>query len=46
MTVQEIYNSIDYWSDWASKEENKRYDIALMKIWVLFERFISDVFVN
>ena len=46
MTIEEINNSIEYWSNWASIEENKRYDIALMKIWVQFEKFISDLFVN
>lgn len=46
MTVEEINNSITYWSDWASHDDNKRYDVALMKIWVQFEKFMSELFVD
>ena len=46
MTVEEINNSIEYWTNWAACDGNKRYDIALMKIWVQFEKFISEIFVN
>lgn len=46
MTVEDINRSIEYWTNWAASDSNKRYDVALMKIWVQFEKFISEIFVN
>lgn len=45
MTSQDIYDSISEWTTWAQKPENNRYDIALFKIWIQFEKFISELFV-
>lgn len=46
MTSKDIFNEMNKWIDWASKEEVKRYDIALLKIWIQLEKFISELFVN
>ena len=34
MVTNDILNAITLWTDWANKPENKRYDIALFKIWI------------
>lgn len=46
MISTDVYNSITEWTEWAKKEENQRFDIALFKIWIIFEKFISELFVN
>lgn len=45
MTTNDILTSITDWTNWASNPQNKRYDIALLKIWIQFEKFISELFV-
>lgn len=45
MITNDILNSIEFWTSWASKTDNKRYDIALLKIWIQFEKFMSELFV-
>lgn len=45
MVTNDIINSIETWTAWASKPENHRYDIALFKVWIQFERFMSELFV-
>ena len=46
VTVEDINSSIDYWTNWASIDSNQRYDVALMKIWVQFEKYVASVFVD
>ena len=46
MVTNDILNAITLWTDWANKPENKRYDIALFKIWIQFEKFMADLFIN
>ena len=46
MTVEDINNSIEYWTNWAANDNNQRFDVALMKIWVQFEKYLSEIFVN
>jgi hypothetical protein len=45
MTISTIEESVNTWSEWASAPSIKRYDIALLKIWIQFERFISELFI-
>lgn len=45
MTTNEIKNVIMLWSNWASNSHVQRYDIALLKIWIQFERFMSDLII-
>lgn len=42
----DVYDSIVEWTEWAQKDENQRFDIALFKVWINFEKFISELFVN
>ncbi len=46
MTTTEIRNTITTWSNWASDPHIQRYDIALLKIWIQFERFISELIIT
>ena len=46
MTSKEVMLAITEWSSWASQPEVKRYDIALLKIWIQLERFLSDLFLQ
>ncbi len=46
MITNDVLNSITTWTEWAGKPENNRYDIALLKIWIQFEKFIGDLFVT
>jgi hypothetical protein len=46
VTIEEINSTIEFWSQWASNEQEPRYDIALFKISVCFEKFISELFVS
>lgn len=46
MTIQKFKEQIDFWSEWANCENNQRYDISLMKIYVQFEKFISELFID
>ena len=45
MTTNDIDTTIADWTTWASNSQNKRFDIALFKIWIQFEKFISELFV-
>lgn len=45
MTSNEVKDSIKEWTVWAGQSGVQRYDIALLKIWIKFERFLSDLFV-
>lgn len=44
MLQSNFSESVDKWTEWAN--ETKCFDIALLKIWVQFENFVSDLFVN
>ena len=46
MTTSEIKTAISEWSTWACNPQVQRYDIALLKIWILFERFVSELVVT
>ncbi len=46
MLSSEVKQAIADWTEWASKPDVQRYDIALLKIWIQFERFLGDLFVN
>lgn len=45
MTTNDIEQVITSWNGWAGNPEVKRYDIALLKIWIQFERFLSELIV-
>ena len=46
MTSNDISQAITQWTEWASKPDNQRYDIALLKIWIQFEKFVGELFVT
>lgn len=46
MTEKAFHLSVQFWSQWASERGDSRYDFALFKIWIQFERFLSDLFVS
>lgn len=46
MTTNSIDEIIDWWSEWAREQGNNRYDIALLKIWIQFEKFLAELFVS
>ena len=46
MTTNEIKTTITTWNNWASNPHVQRYDIALLKIWIQFERFISELIIT
>ena len=46
MTTNEIKSSITTWNNWASNPHVQRYDIALLKIWIQFERFLSELIIT
>lgn len=46
MTTNEIKTAIATWNNWASNHHVQRYDIALLKIWIQFERFISELIIT
>lgn len=43
--TEQFSKLISTWTEWAKHAENRRYDIALLKIWIGFEKYISDLFV-
>ena len=46
MTVDAIDKTICEWTEWANQENNRNYDIALLKIWIQFEKFLGELFVD
>lgn len=46
MLISEVKQSISNWSEWAAKPDVQRYDIALLKIWIQFEKFLGDLFLT
>lgn len=46
MVKNDILCAIATWTEWANEVGNKRYDIALLKIWIQFEKFIAELFVT
>lgn len=45
-SYNELKQQIDFWCEWSINDTSGRFDIALFKIWVKFEKFLSIVFVN
>ena len=46
MTKQALNQSISDWINWANKADCQRYDIALLKILIQFDRFLTDLFID
>lgn len=46
MTSSDISAAITKWTQWASTTNNQHYDIALLKIWIQFEKFVGKLFVS
>lgn len=47
MHSDEIRKTIEDWTKWAVENNNsENYDIAIFKIWIKFEKYLSDVFLN
>lgn len=46
MTTNDIKTTITEWNAWASNPHIQRYDIALLKIWIQFERFLSELIIT
>ena len=46
MVSNDVNKAISEWTVWAAKPEVQRYDIALLKIWIQFERFVGELFVT
>lgn len=46
MVSNDVKKAISDWTTWAAKPDVQRYDIALLKIWIQFERFIGELFVT
>ena len=43
--IESFFSLVDSWTKWANHKSNRRFDIALLKIWIGFEKYISDIFV-
>lgn len=46
MVKNDVISAITEWTEWANKADSGRYDIALLKVWIQFEKFMSDLFVQ
>ena len=46
MHSEEVKDTINSWTKWAQENNNSNYDIAILKIWIKFERYLGDVFLN
>lgn len=46
MKASDISESIRTWTAWARADNNNQYDIALLKIWIQFEKFMAELFVT
>lgn len=46
MQSKDVKDTVSFWTEWASKPEVKRYDIALFKVWIKFERFAGSMFLD
>lgn len=46
MLSKDVKDAINYWTKWAQDNNNSNYDIAILKIWIKFERYLGDVFLN
>ena len=42
MTKTDFYTKLNEWKTWANT--NNQYDIGLLKIWINFEKFYSEIF--
>ncbi len=46
MIANDIINTVEQWTNWAQQSPNGRYDVALFKIWIQFEKFLSELFIK
>ena len=46
MITNDINTAITEWTMWASTSTNARYDVALLKIWIQFEKFMGELFIS
>ncbi len=46
MVSNDVKQAISDWTAWAVAPGVQRYDIALLKIWIQFERFLGSLFVT
>lgn len=46
MTANYFNSQVDDWSNWARQTNPPQYDVALLKIWIQFERFLSKSFLT
>lgn len=46
MVSNDIKRVVSDWTSWASAPDVQRYDIALLKIWITFEKFLGELFVT
>lgn len=46
MTANDISIAVEQWTNWASQSPDGRYDVALFKIWIQFEKFLAELFIK
>lgn len=46
MVSNDVKQAISDWTEWARTPGVGRYDIALFKIWIQFERFLGGLFIT
>ena len=44
MRSEDVKDAINYWTKWTQDNGNNNYEIAILKIWIKFERYLGDVF--
>lgn len=44
MSSIRLADIIKFWNEWVGKPDNKHYDLALFKIWIQFEKVLSQLF--
>lgn len=44
MTSQDFIDETQKWINWVASNPSQDYDIALFKIWIQFEKFVSEIF--
>lgn len=46
MQGKEILDTIKFWTTWAQENNVSNYDIAILKIWIKFEKYLGEVFLK
>lgn len=46
MIANDIINTVEQWTNWARQSPDGRFDVALFKIWIQFEKFLAELFIN